>query len=135
MLIAQRGAGGYLVGHLVKNDGAKPAVRDAWSILSQVLVDRAWVWIILGVVTLIGVWFTGDSRRAAQARQAAQPTLENRWATYGIAAGALIVLGLIAPLFTRGWAISLALVVLAIVGVEVIRRTVEREAQQRTPTG
>ena len=130
MLVARRGAGGYLVGHLVKNDGAKPAARDAWSILSQVLVDRAWVWIILGVVTLIGVWFVGDSRRAAQARQAALPTLENPWATYGIAAGALIVLALIAPLFTRGWAISLALLVLAIVGVETIRRIVRREAKQ-----
>jgi amino acid transporter len=130
MLATQRGAGGYLVDHLVKNDGAKPAARDAWSILSQVLVDRAWVWITLGVVTLLGVWFLGDSRRASQARRAAQPTLENRWATYGIAVGVLIVLALIAPLFTRGWAISLALVVLAIVGVEVARSTVQREAAQ-----
>jgi amino acid transporter len=130
MLATQRGAGGYLVDHLVKNDGAKPAARDAWSILSQVLVDRAWVWITLGVVTLLGVWFLGDSRRASQARRAAQPTLENRWATYGIVVGVLIVLALIAPLFTRGWAISLALVVLAIVGVEVARSTVQREAAQ-----
>ena len=89
MLAAQRAGGGYLVDHLVKNDGAKPAARDAWSILSQVLVDRAWVWITLGVVTLIGVWFVGDTRRAMQARRAAQPILENRWTTYGIAAAAL----------------------------------------------
>jgi hypothetical protein len=135
MLAAQRSAGGYLVDHLVKNDGAKPAVRNAWSILSQVLVDRAWVWITLGVVTLIGVWFVGDTRLAMQARRAAQPILESRWATYGIAAVVLIVLGLIAPLFTRGWAVSLALVVLAVAGVEVIRTTVLREAQQTQPSG
>jgi hypothetical protein len=132
MLAARRGAGGYLVDHLVKNDGAKPAARDAWSILSQVLVDRAWVWITLGIVTLVGVWFVGDSRRAIQARRAAQPTLENRWATYGIAAGVLIVLALLVPLFTRGWAISLALLVLAIAGVEVVRNVVQREARQGT---
>jgi hypothetical protein len=132
MLAVRRGAGGYLVDHLVENDGAKPAARDAWSILTQVLVDRAWVWITLGVVTLVGVWFVGDSRRAVQARRAAQPTLENPWATYAIAIGALLVLALIVPLFTRGWAISLALLVLAIVGVEVVRRTALREAQQRT---
>jgi hypothetical protein len=135
MLAVQRSAGGYLVDHLVENDGAKPAARDAWSILSQALVDRAWVWITLGVVTLIGVWFVGDTRRAVRTRRAAQPTLENRWATYGIAAGCLIVLALIAPLFTRGWAISLALLVLAVAGVEVTRRIVQREAQQTTPSG
>ena len=87
MLVVRRAAGGYLVDHLVKDDGAKPAVRDAWSILTQVLADRAWVWITLGVVTLVGVWFVGDTRRAMQARRAARPVLENRWTTYGIAAG------------------------------------------------
>ena len=92
-----------LVDHLAKDDSAKPAARDAWSILTQILVDRAWVWIVLGVVTLVGVWFVGDTRRAGQARRAAQPVLENRWATYAIAAGAVLVLALIAPLFTRGW--------------------------------
>ena len=54
---------------LAKDDSVKPAVADAWSILTQVLVDRAWVWIILGVVTLVGVWFVGElvapARRAA----------------------------------------------------------------------
>ena len=48
MLAVRRAAGGYLVDHLVKDDSVKPAVRDTWSILTQVLADRAWVWIILG---------------------------------------------------------------------------------------
>ena len=48
---------------------------DAWSILTQVLVDRAWVWIILGVVTLVGVWFVGEtrSRRTGAPRRSAHP--------------------------------------------------------------
>ena len=129
MLAVRRAAGGYLVDHLVKDDSAKPAVRDAWSILTQVLVDRAWVWIILGVVTLVGVWFVGDTRRAGQARHAAQPVLENRLATYSIAAGSVLVLGLIAPLFARGWTSSLILLALIIGGVEVVRNIVEREAE------
>ena len=129
MLVVRRAAGGYLVNHLVKDDSVKPAVRDAWSILTQVLVDRAWVWIILGVVTLVGVWFVGDTRRAGQARRAAQPVLENRLATYSIAAGSVLVLGLIAPLFARGWTSSLILLALVIGGVEVVRNIVEREAE------
>ena len=132
MLVARRGAGGYLVDHLVKDDSAKPAVRDAWSILTQVLADRAWVWITLGVVTLVGVWFVGDTRLAVQARRAARPILENRWATYAHRCGRLLVLALIAPLFTRGWAISLVTLALAIVGIEVVRNIVQREAQQTT---
>ena len=39
MLAIRRAAGGYLVDHLAKDDSAKPAVRDAWSILTQVLAE------------------------------------------------------------------------------------------------
>ena len=94
MLAVRRAAGGYLVDKLAKDDSVKPAVQDAWNILTQVLADRAWVWIILGIVTLVGVWFVGDSRRAGQARRAAQPVLQNRLATYAIAAGSVLVLAL-----------------------------------------
>ena len=128
MLTVRRAAGGYLVDNLAKDDSVKPAVGDAWSILTQVLVDRAWVWIILGVVTLVGVWFVGDTRRAGQARHAAQPVLENRLASYAIAAGSVLVLALIAPLFARGWTSSLILLALIIGGVEVVRNIVQREA-------
>ena len=128
MLVVRRAAGGYLVDQLAKDDSVKPAVQDAWNILTQTLSDRAWVWIILGVVALAGVWFVGETRRAGQARRAAQPILENRRATYGIAAGSVLVLALIAPLFTRGWATSLVLLALVIAGVEVVRTIVQREA-------
>jgi hypothetical protein len=132
MLAVRRVAGGYLVDQLAKDDSVKPAVQDAWSILTQTLSDRAWVWITLGVVLLVGVWFVGDTRRARQARRAAQPILEDRWATYGIAAGFVLVLGLVAPLFARGWVASLVLLALVVVGVEVVRRIAQREAQQET---
>jgi hypothetical protein len=129
MLAVRRVAGGYLVDQLAKDDSVKPAVQDAWDILTQVLADRAWVWITLGVVTLVGVWFVGETGRAAQARRAARPVLENRLTTYAIVAGAVLVLGLLVPLFARGWTISLFLLALVIVGVEVVRSIVLREAQ------
>jgi len=130
MLVVRRFAGSYLVDNLAKDDGVKPAVQDAWNILTQTLSDRAWVWITLGLVTLAGVWFVGDTRRAVQARRAAQPILENRWAAYGIAVCFLLVLALVAPLFARGWIVTLVMLALAVVGVEVIRNTVLREARQ-----
>ncbi len=79
-------------------------------------------------MTLVGVWFVGDTRRAGQARHAAQPVLENRLASYSIAAGSVLVLALIAPLFARGWASTLILLALIIGGVEVVRNIVQREA-------
>ena len=130
MLAVRRVAGGYLVDELARDESAEPAVRDAWNILTQVLADRAWVWIILGVVTLAGVWFVGETRRAAQARSAAQPILEDRVETYAIVAGALLVLVLVAPFFTRGWIMTLLLLALVVAGVEVVRNIVHREAQQ-----
>jgi hypothetical protein len=130
LLAVRRVAGGYLVDQVAKDDSVKPAARDAWSILTQVLADRAWVWIILGVVTLVGVWFVGETDRAAQARHAARPVLENRVTTYAIAAGSVLVLGLVAPLFARGWTMSLLLLALVIVGLEIVRNMVLREASQ-----
>ena len=122
LLAVRRFAGDYLVDELAKDDAVKPAAHDAWSILTQVLADRAWVWIILGVVTIVGVWFVGDTARAAQARDAAQPVLENRLATYAVAAGALLVLALVAPTVATSWVMALILIVLVVAGIEVVRR-------------
>jgi hypothetical protein len=122
LLAVRRFAGNYLVDELAKDDAVKPAAHDAWSILTQVLADRAWVWIILGVVTIVGVWFVGDTARAAQARDAAHPVLENRLATYAVAAGALLVLALVAPTVATSWVMALILIVLIVAGIEVVRR-------------
>jgi hypothetical protein len=130
MLAVRRFAGDYLVDRLAKEDGVKPAVADAWDILTQTLSDRAWVWIILGILALLGVWFVGDSRRAEDARYAALPILQNRVTTYGVVAGAVLVLTLVAPVFARGWVMMLVLIALVIAGVEVIRSIAQREAQQ-----
>jgi hypothetical protein len=132
MLAVRRFAGDYLVDHLAKDDAVKPAAQDAWSILTQVLADRAWVWIILGLVTLAGVWFVGDTRRAGQARRAAQPVLQNRPATYAIAVVALLVIALVAPPIARGWLTALVLIALIIAGIEIVRAIVLREVRQPT---
>jgi hypothetical protein len=129
LLAVRRFAGTYLVDELAQDDAVKPAVHDAWSILTQVLADRAWVWIILGFITLIGVWFVGDTARAAQARRAAAPALEKRATTYGIAAVALLALLLIAPQLSRGWLSALLLIGLVVAGIEVVRNLVLREAR------
>ena len=128
LLAVRRFAGGYLVDALAEDEGVKPAAREAWNILTQVLADRAWVWIIFGVLMLLGVWFVGDTALAARARRAAAPTLESRPTTYGIVAFALLVLVLVAPQLSRGWLSALLLIGLVVAGVEVVRAIVTREA-------
>jgi hypothetical protein len=130
MLAVRRFAGDYLVDELAQDDAVKPAAHDAWNILTQVLADRAWVWIILGVITLLGVWFVGDTARAAQARRAASPILESRPTTYGIAAVALLALVLVAPQIARGWLTALVLIALVVAGIEVVRGIALRATPQ-----
>ena len=131
LLAVRRFAGDYLVDSLAKDDAVKPAAHEAWAILTQTLADRAWMWIILGVIALLGVWFVGETPRAAQARRAATPALEKRSTTYGIAAVALLALLLVAPQLSRGWLSALILVGLVVAGIEVVRNIVLREAQQQ----
>ena len=130
LLAVRRFAGNYLVDELAQDDAVKPAAHDAWNILTQVLADRAWVWIILGVITLLGVWFVGDTSRAGQARRATAPALENRATTYGIAVVAVLALLLVAPQISRGWLSALLLIALVVAGIEVVRAIVLREARQ-----
>ena len=78
-------------------------------------------------ITLVGVWFVGETRRAADARRAARPVLENRVDDLRIAAGALLVLALVAPAIARGWLSALVLVVLLVAGIEVVRGIVLRD--------
>ena len=132
LLAVRRFAGDYLVDQLVKDDGVKPAGHEAWRILTQVLADRAWVWIILGIVTLVGVWFVGDTGRAAQARRGAAPVLQSRVTTYVIAAAALLVISLVAPTVATSWVMALLLIALIVVGIEVVRGIVQREIVQST---
>lgn len=130
MLAVRRFAGGYLVDELAQDDAVKPAAENAWSILTQTLADRAWVWIVLGVVVLLGVWFVGESRRAADARRAAAPLLESRATSYTIGVAALLVVALLAPPIARGWLSAVILIGLIVTGIEVVRHLVLKEAQQ-----
>jgi hypothetical protein len=129
MLAVRRFAGGYIVDQLAQDDTVEPAVGNAWSILTQTLADRAWVWIVLGVVVLLGVWFVGESRRAADARRASAPLLESRPTTYTIAVVALLVIALIVPPIARGWLTALILIGLIVTGIEVVRHLVLKEQQ------
>ena len=56
---------------------------------------------------------------------------QNRLATYGVAAVALLVLALVAPTVATSWVMALILIVLIVAGIEVVRRIVLGRDQER----
>ena len=85
------------------------------------------MWIILGIVTSRA---SGSSvRPVARQTRGAPQRRSSRTAstTYAIAAGALLVLALVAPAIARGWLSALLLIGLIVAGIEVVRRIVLRE--------
>lgn len=127
MLLVRRLAGDYLVDELT-TDASQPAGTDAWRIVTQGLADRAWLWILLGVLALAGTWLVGTTGLAARARAAVAPVAAKPWWTYGIVAASIVVLAALVPLFQRGLAGLLVFVVALVAGVEAVRRTVLRDS-------
>ena len=92
MLVVRRAAGAYIVDNLVSRRQCQ-AGRTGCMEHPRANPRRP----CLGVDhsrdrAARGVWFVGETRRAAQARSAAEPILQNRLTTYAIVAGALLVL-------------------------------------------
>ena len=118
-------AGGYLVDQLVAADAVKPAVQDAWSIITESLADQGWSTFGVGVLALVGLWFAGPGLRAGEWRERLAPYLRRP----GVAYGGLLVAFLLAMwLLPVVQARNVVIVgVLAAIGLEVLRRQVARE--------
>jgi hypothetical protein len=84
--------------------------------------------VIVGVVALAGVWLTGSGRRATQARQALAPHLSGAGA-YAATIGGYLLLLWWRPTPQFGyWVNVLIFFVLLMIGTEVVRRQLAREA-------
>ena len=123
LLFTRQAVGAYLVDELT-SDATQPAGSNAWSILTQALADRAWVWIALGVIVLVGTWLIGPAGLAARARVALRPVAASLVWTYGLVAGLMVVLATFLPAFQRSFLAALVFLALLVAGVEVVRRLV-----------
>lgn len=123
LLFVRRTAGAYLVDELT-SDATQPAGLNAWRIVTQALADRAWVWIAVGVLILVGTWLVGPARTAARARVAARPVAASVLWTYGLVAGVMVVLATFLPAFQRSLFVGLVFLGIFVAGVEVVRRFV-----------
>ena len=121
LLFTRRTVGTYLVDELT-SDATQPAGWNAWGIVTQVLADRALVWIAVGVLVLVGTWLVGPARSAARARVAARPIAQSVLWTYALVAGLMVVLATFLPAFQRSLVAGLVFLVILVAGVEVVRR-------------
>ncbi len=128
VLVVRRVAGSIVVDELSASESVRPAVEDAWEILTRLLADGAWTVIGVGIVGLIGVWLTGGSRYATRARRWLAPHLARPELAFGAGAMLLLLLVWWGPTEqTRRWQFLLLAVVLLAAGIEVLRRATARE--------
>src|SRR5262249_31067141 len=75
VLVLRTLLGRYLVDHLVKSDSVRPAVQNAYDIITRLLKGAGWTAVIGGVIALAGVWLAGPGRRATAVRHWLAPYL------------------------------------------------------------
>ena len=123
VLVVRSVAGGYIVDNLVQTDSIRPAMSEAWEILTALLRDGARTLVGLGIVLLAGVWLVGPSRRATAVRRRLAPWLERPEISYGVAALALALLVWWGPTEqVRRWQAVLLFAVLLGLGVAALTR-------------
>jgi hypothetical protein len=128
VLIVRRFAGNYVVDDLVKSDAVRPAVDDAWDIITALLADGGWTVFGLGVIAVFAVWVSGPSPSATATRRELAPFLVRPELAFGVAALLLLLLVLWGPTAqTRRVQLVLAAAILLAIGVEILRRYTARE--------
>lgn len=128
LLVVRRLVGHALVDNLVQAESLRPAVSDAWEILTTLLAESAVAGVFVGAIALLGTWLTGPTRYAAAVRRRLAPTFRDLPALpHVVLAAVLLIVLLWAPIGAPRRLISVVVVViLAFVGLELLRRrTVE----------
>jgi hypothetical protein len=116
-------AGHYVVNALASTESVKPAAQAAWDIGTSLLKAGAGAVVLYGLVIVLGAWLAGPGRIAVALRRELTPGLRDPRIAYP----ALVVLLLLVFWWnptpgTSRVVPSLALVGLAVVGVEALRR-------------
>src|SRR5262245_9489508 len=129
VLVVRRVVGNVLIDKLVDNDSVKPAIHNVWWIVTDTLASSAQTVIIISVVAILGTWLAGGGERMAGIRRWLAPYLRERVVlVYGITAAVFLILIVWAPTqaFRRWWPL-LVMALLAVIGIEALRRMIGRE--------
>ena len=131
VLVARWLAGKYFVDQLVASDSMRPAVHNAWQIITQSLAAAGWVALFVGILVAVGAWLVGPGNRATAARAALAPHLrrpEIAWSAFVVAM--LLLIWLLPIQVFRTTAV---LVVAAAIGFVVFLRQLKAESPAPAP--
>jgi hypothetical protein len=120
--------GNVVVDDLARTDAAKPAVQDTWDVATSLLTQAAGAAVIYGIFVILAAWLSGPTSAAVGLRTALMPYLREPVYAFG-------GLGLIAVLIawwgptpaTRNVGLGLVLLAFALLGLEALRRQLQRE--------
>ena len=123
----------YFVNDLVKSDTVRPSAQSAFEIITGSLKGAGWTAVIVGLVAVAGVWLTGPGERAIRARQALAPQLSGA-GIYAATIGGYLLLLWWRPTPQFGYWLNVVIFfVLLMIGTEVLRRQLAREAPPPVP--
>jgi hypothetical protein len=125
VLLSRWLAGKYVVDNIVQSDSVRPAVNDAWQIITDSLAAAGWVSLSIGILIAAGAWLVGPGEKPTAARTAMAPFLRRAEIAWGAwVLGMALIIWILPIQIFRTTAI---LVVLGAIGFEVLRRQVARE--------
>jgi hypothetical protein len=134
VLVVRRLVGSYIVDDLVASETVKPAVQNAWDILTAQLRDGGLTLFGLGVIVLFAAWLAGSSASAVGSRRALAPYLARPEIAFGAAAALFVLLLWWQPTVqTTRPQLMLAAALMLALGVELLRRQTAREVPDPAP--
>jgi hypothetical protein len=131
VLVVRWLAGKYVVDQLVATESMRPAVHNAWQIITQSLAAAGWVSLSVGVLVAIGAWLVGPGNRATAARAGLAPYLrrpEIAWSAFVV-----LMLLLIWLLPIQVFRTTAVLVVAAAIGFVIFLRQLAAESPAPAP--
>jgi hypothetical protein len=135
LLVTRRLIGGAVVNSVVSSDSVKPAVTAIWDIISGGLRQRALFVLVIGVAFIGGGVLAGPGRHATAVRRFLAPYLRDRpVVVYSVVAVLFLLWLTIMPgINNLGQVIVIiVLALLAVFGVELLRRQTAREFPARS---
>jgi hypothetical protein len=124
VLFVRRLGGNLVVSHLAKTDSVADAATSAWAIGTSLLAQIARTMLLLAILLAVMAWLAGPAKLAVRFRHWARPALTGEPAlVHGVLLAVLLgglTLGVIPGIQTA--AAALLLVLIAVLGVELIRR-------------
>ena len=134
LVIAKVAVGGILPGEVAVTDSGEEAATAIWNIVSAGLIDISKTMAAVGIIGVAGAWLVGSSPRATRARGVVGPLISDARYAYGGLAAVLLLLIAWGPTQGARTLVTIVIVtVLAVVGLEVLRRQTAGEADVAMP--